>query len=118
MTRLVIVVAALTLATSVLLGQEEPQGQSERREGLIERQEPPDEAIILPRGTRVPLVLINSVSPRNAAPGDKLYLQSVYPIAVNGRILVPPGTYVSGTVTDTKRPGRVKGKGQIRLRFE
>ena len=55
---------------------------------------------------------------KNAAPGDKLYLQSVYPVVVSGRILVPPGTYVSGTVTDTKRPGRIKGKGQIRLQFE
>ena len=108
----------LALAAPLLLGQEPPEGNRERREGLIERNEAPEGAITLPRGTRVPLVLINSVSSKNAAPGDKLYLQSVYPVAVNGRILVPPGTYVSGTVTDVKRPGRIKGKGQIHLRFE
>lgn len=118
MARLALVVAVLTLSAPVLAGQEPPKGDGERPEGLIEREKPPAEAIVLPRGTRVPLVLINSVSSKNAAPGDKLYLQSVYPVAVNGRILVPPGTYVSGTVTDTKRPGRVKGKGQIRLQFE
>ncbi len=118
MTRVTIVAIVFTLAAPLLLGQEPTEGNRERREGLIERNEGPEAAITLPRGTRVPLVLINSVSSKNAAPGDKLYLQSVYPVAVNGRILVPPGTYVSGTVTSVKRPGRIKGKGQIHLRFE
>jgi len=82
------------------------------------RPEPGDDALTLPRGTRVPLVLINSVSTKHASPGDKVYLKSVYPVIVDGRVMVPPGTYVSGSITSTKRPGRVKGKGELFLRFE
>jgi type IV secretion system protein VirB10 len=58
------------------------------------------------------------VSTKNAAPGDKLYLESVYPVAIDGRIFLPPGTYVTGRVTEVKRPGRIKGRGELRVLFE
>ncbi|MBI1358292.1 MAG: hypothetical protein GC160_28490 [Acidobacteria bacterium] len=74
--------------------------------------------MVIPRGTRVPLMLLNSVSTKHAAPGDLVYLESVYPVVVAGRVVIPPGTYVSGSVTRSKRPGKVKGKGELYLRFE
>jgi type IV secretion system protein VirB10 len=69
-------------------------------------------------GTRVPLTLINSVSTKHSVAGDRLYLQTVFPILVNSRIVIPPGSYVAGTVTDVKRPGRVKGRGELWVRFD
>ncbi len=69
-------------------------------------------------GTRIPLSLINSVSTKHAAEGDRVYLESVFPILVDGRIVIPPGSYVAGTVTQVKRPGRVKGRGELYLRFD
>jgi hypothetical protein len=69
-------------------------------------------------GTKVPLTLINSVSTKHSVEGDRVYLQTVYPIMVNGRIVIPPGSYVAGTVTEVKRPGRVKGRGELFLRFD
>lgn len=77
-----------------------------------------EDATTIPRGTRVPLMLLNSVSTKHAAPGDLVYLESVYPVVVDGRIVIPPGTYVSGSVTQAKRPGKIKGKGELYLRFE
>src|SRR5690348_3143765 len=69
-------------------------------------------------GTKVPLSLINSVSTKHSAEGDRVYLETVFPILVNGRIVVPVGSYVAGTVTEVKRPGRVKGRGQLYVRFD
>src|SRR5712671_5906565 len=69
-------------------------------------------------GTHVPLSLINSVSTKNAVPGDRVYLESVFPILVDGRIVIPPGSYVSGTITEIQRPGKVKGRGEFHLRFD
>ncbi len=69
-------------------------------------------------GTHVPLSLINSVSTKNAVPGDRVYLESVFPILVDGRIVIPPGSYVMGTITEIRRPGKVKGRGEFHLRFE
>ena len=69
-------------------------------------------------GTRIPLSLINSVSTKHSAEGDRVYLETVFPILANGRIVIPPGSFVSGTITEVKRPGRVKGRGELYLRFD
>jgi hypothetical protein len=70
------------------------------------------------QGTKVPLSMINSVSTKNAAAGDRVYLETVFPILANGKIVIPPGSYVAGTITDLKRPGRVKGRGEMYVRFD
>lgn len=69
-------------------------------------------------GTKVPLSLINSVSTKHSAEGDRVYLETVFPVLVNGRIVVPVGSYVAGTVTQVKKPGRVKGRGELYVRFD
>jgi type IV secretion system protein VirB10 len=68
--------------------------------------------------TRIPLVLVNSVSTKNANVGDQVYLQTSFPIAVNSRIVIPEGSYVTGTITQVKRPGMVKGRGELYVRFD
>ena len=69
-------------------------------------------------GTKVPLALINSISTKNSARGDRIYLETVFPILVNGRVVIPPGSYVAGTVTEVKRPGRIRGRGELFVRFD
>lgn len=78
----------------------------------------PDRVYVVKTGTKVPLALINSISTKHVAPGDRIYLESVFPILVDGKIVIPPGSYFAGTVTQVKRPGRVKGRGEIFLRFD
>jgi hypothetical protein len=69
-------------------------------------------------GTRVPLSMINSVSTKHATAGERVYLETVFPIVINGKVVIPPGSYVMGTLTDVQRPGRLKGRGEFYLRFE
>jgi len=69
-------------------------------------------------GTKVPLSLINSVSTKHSVVGDRVYLETVFPVLINGRIVVPVGSYVAGTVTQIKKPGRVKGRGELYVRFD
>ncbi len=69
-------------------------------------------------GTRIPLSLINSVSTKHSAEGDRVYLETVFPILADGRVVIPPGSYVAGTITQVKRPGRIKGRGELYLRFD
>jgi type IV secretion system protein VirB10 len=73
---------------------------------------------IVDTGTRIPLNLINSISTKNAAEGDRVYLETVFPIVQNGKVVIPPGSYVAGTVTQVKRPGRVHGRGELYVRFD
>lgn len=72
----------------------------------------------VPQGTHIPLALINSVSTKTAAPGDRVYLQTAFPVLDHGKIVIPVGSYVEGTVTQAKRPGRVKGRGELYIRFD
>jgi len=78
----------------------------------------PPKNYLIETGTHIPLSLINSVSTKNAIPGDRVYLETVFPILADGRIVIPPGSYVAGTITEIKRPGRVKGRGEFHLRFD
>lgn len=69
-------------------------------------------------GTKIPLSLINTISTKHSAVGDRVYLETAFPVLVNGRIVVPVGSYVAGTVTQIKKPGRMKGRGELYVRFD
>src|SRR5580693_580619 len=69
-------------------------------------------------GIKIPLSLINSISTKHSMEGDSVYLETAFPILANGRIVIPVGSYVAGTVTQVKKPGRVKGRGEIYVRFD
>src|ERR1700730_6404003 len=75
------------------------------------------EKLLVPAGTRLPLVLHNAVTTRNARPGDPVYLETLFPIVIKDRILISAGTYVQGEIQEAKRPGKVKGQGEIRMRL-
>lgn len=72
---------------------------------------------VVPSGTRLPLILHNAVTTRNAKPGDPVYLETLFPIVIDSRILIPAGSYVQGEIQEAKRPGKVKGTGEIRVRL-
>ena len=78
----------------------------------------PPAHFIIPEGTKVPLSMINSISTKTASEGDRIYLETVFPILASGKVVIPPGSYVAGTVTSVKRPGRVHGRGELYIRFD
>ncbi len=120
---LVLVVPVASLAVLGLSAQDTPSrpdpasDQPEKQLSTKPAQTNPDDFVI-PTGTKIPLSMINSVSTKTAAEGDRIYLETVFPILANGRIAIPPGSYVAGTVTQIKRPGRVHGRGELYVRFD
>lgn len=73
--------------------------------------------LVVPTGTTLPLVLHNAITTRNAQPGDPVFLESVFPIVIDQRIVIPAGSYVQGEILEAKRPGKVKGRGEVRIRL-
>src|SRR5258706_9311273 len=69
-------------------------------------------------GTKVALSLINSISTKHSAEGDRVYLETSFPVLAGGKIVIPVGSYVAGTVTQIKKPGRVQGRGELYIRFD
>jgi hypothetical protein len=80
-------------------------------------QAPATDQVSVPPGTKVLLVMKNSVSSRNARVGDGVYLETSFPVVVDGRVAIPAGTYVQGVVDSVKRSGRVKGRAEVLLHF-
>ena len=76
------------------------------------------EKIWIPAGTRVAVVLENGISTRGAKAGDSVYFHTSFPITQNNRIVIPVGSYLRGELIESKRPGRVKGRGEFRMRLD
>jgi hypothetical protein len=73
--------------------------------------------IEVPGGTHIPLVLHNAVSTRSARPGDPVYFETLFPVLIDGRVVIPAGSYMSGEVTESKRAGRVKGRAELGIKL-
>jgi hypothetical protein len=76
------------------------------------------EMIRIPAGTRVAVVLENGISTRSAKPGDSVYFHTSFPITQNNHIIIPVGSYLRGELIESKRPGRIKGRGEFRMRLD
>src|SRR4051812_3652240 len=81
---------ALVPALGGVLLAQEPTPNTEKPEGW-RKAESAAGTFAVPLGTKIPLGLINSISTKNAAEGDRVYLETVFPILSNGRIVIPPG---------------------------
>src|SRR5262249_9282494 len=72
----------------------------------------------IPQGSHVLLRMVNSVTTRTAQAGDQVYLRTASPIAVDGQIVVPIESYVTGVVARAKRSGKVSGRGELAIRLD
>jgi type IV secretory pathway VirB10-like protein len=73
--------------------------------------------LIIPSGTKVPLVLKQALSTKNAREGDPVYAQTTFPVVLNDRIVIPAGTYVQGKISNVRRGGRLKGRAEVLMHF-
>ena len=104
------------------LSAQEPQGpQTEAPPPVPPKPAPAragsSEKVIVPAGTRIGVVLQNGITTRSAKPGDSVYLQTSFPVTIANRIIIPVGSYLRGELIESKRPGRVKGRGEFRMRL-
>ena len=74
--------------------------------------------LIIPADTTIPLRLMNTINSRTVQPGQAIYCETIFPITMRNRIVIPRGSSVKGSVTKVVRPGHLKGKAQIGIRFE
>jgi type IV secretion system protein VirB10 len=114
---------AVLLLCGWLVGQAAPS--SSTGTGSIEAAKaspPPSSAaksgqLVIPAGTKVPLILKHAISTKATREGDAVYAQTTFPVAVNDHILIPPGTYVQGRISHVQRAGRVKGRAEVLMHF-
>src|SRR6266403_1089261 len=124
-THLLLALPLLVLSSSSLAFAQEPEGPQTSaptpiapaaRPALVRRVSGNDK-VMVPAGTRVAVVLENGISTRSAKAGDSLYFRTSFPITQNNRVIIPVGSYLRGELLESKRPGRIKGRGEFRMRL-
>lgn len=104
-------VMVLVLLSAVTIAQEKPEA---RDTSFSSRQA---KTVTVEPGTQIPLKLAQGISTKSAKVGDAVYAETVFPITVDNRIVIPAGTYVQGRISQITRPGRVKGRAEFLMHF-
>jgi type IV secretion system protein VirB10 len=76
------------------------------------------EPIVVPAGTIIPISLTNRITTKHARDGDGVYGKVAFPITINNKIVIPEGSHVRGKISQIRKPGKVKGKGELTLTFQ
>jgi len=79
--------------------------------------QPDPNAAVIPAGSKIPLLLKQAITTKNARDGDAVYAETAFPFVLNDRILVPAGTYIQGKISHVERAGRVKGRAELLIHF-
>jgi hypothetical protein len=73
--------------------------------------------VTLPAGTVLPVDLETSVGSDTSRVEQPVQGRLRRAVTINGVEVLPAGTAISGHVTAARRPGKVKGRGYVALRF-
>ncbi|HXW90658.1 MAG TPA: hypothetical protein VEK33_08930 [Terriglobales bacterium] len=106
------VVASVLLLAMVASAQVSPTGSEAANSSSTS---PP--TLIIPAGTKLPVVLKHAISTRGNREGDVVYAETSFPVVANGRVLIPAGTYVQGRISHIQQAGRIKGRAEVLIHF-
>lgn len=74
--------------------------------------EPPP-PIVVPAGTSIVVRLSSTLDTKTAHDGDTFTGSLARAVAVHGEVAIPAGAGVTGTVVESKSPGKFKGQGDL-----
>jgi len=74
-----------------------------------------EDSFTLPAGSTLQVRLTTTLSTKGTENGDPWSGRIMEPVFAGGEEVIPSGSVVEGHVTFVKPPGRVKGKGEMRL---
>jgi hypothetical protein len=78
---------------------------------------PPPEPIVIPAGRTVTVRMGEGLSSKTAQDGQTFTGTLANGIAVNGKVIIPAGSGVTGTVSEAKSAGRFKGEAILAIRL-
>jgi len=105
----VVAIAAVFLAALTSFAQDQSQPGNEQGSPPAQAQA---DTVTIPAGTRVALVLTHPVQSRVLRRGDDIYAQVTSPVNAGNQTVIPPGTFVQGTVEKLEQRN---GRGQLHL---
>ena len=113
--RLLALVLMLLSAAGVSAQPHSPSEQSDTREKDAPQQAAtPTDSITIPDGTPLTLKLVSELSSATAKVGDAVHCVA-FPLRINGLVVVPAGTAISGIVVYVDHPHRRMKNGLVRV---
>lgn len=110
--------AGAVLVAALLAGAQ--SGTSAAPASAIPQQTPSGktgDSIAVPAGTKVEMALVRPVWAYSASPGIPIYAETTFPVIADGRVAIPAGTYVQGTIEKVTRPNWRKHLSEIQILF-
>src|SRR5271166_2916901 len=104
-----VVAIAATLFPSMKIAAQERLPNNQQSNPI---QSQDQNTVTIPSGTRLALVLTQPVQTRYIRRGDDIYAKITSPVDSGNEVVIPPGTFVQGTVDKMERNG---GRGELRL---
>lgn len=74
---------------------------------------PPPPPITVPAGTSLVVRMGNTIDTKTATAGATFTGTLAHSVAVDGEVAIPSGAAVTGSVVDSKSPGKFKGEGVL-----
>jgi type IV secretion system protein VirB10 len=75
------------------------------------------QAVTVPAGTKILLVMKVPLHTTSAPVGSGLYLETLFPFIQDNRIVIPPRSFVQGIITTSERPGHLDRMSEFTFRF-
>lgn len=76
------------------------------------------DSVFIPRKTEIFITLGRSINTKTATAGDKFYGVVDVPVTVDDEIVIPIGSHIIGHIGASQKPGYLRGKAQLALRFD
>jgi hypothetical protein len=65
----------------------------------------PEQTIVIPAGTRIPLSLTSPIAAKSARPGFAVRAITVFPVTIDTQLVIPVGSYVEGAIDKVTKGG-------------
>jgi type IV secretion system protein VirB10 len=72
-------------------------------------------ALVVPAGTVVPLTLVNPIKSKSTRPGDSIRAVVAFPVTIDGKVAIPAGTYVDGTLAAPLQKAKHQATPDVQL---
>jgi hypothetical protein len=79
---------------------------------------PPPANLVIPKGTALHVRLDEAVNTRRNRAGDQFHASLAEPLVLNGKMLLPRGTPITGHVTESQASGRLEGRAELALTLD
>jgi hypothetical protein len=73
--------------------------------------------VTVPAGTQLPIILDTAVASNTSRVEQSVRAHLLRDVRLDNEVVIPAGSELSGNVTAVRRPGKVKGRSYIAVRF-